>query len=119
MPVDTDVPPVPLQSLTGTDGLVPLRRLGRVALDGIGRLDVWWVGVYGGGARRRSGHATSRDFYLMSGGRYAWTTPSPAVGAENAYSSRRSPDLPIRGSPAENRGRLGAMLAPRSAQLTY
>ncbi|GII97827.1 hypothetical protein CLV28_2189 [Sediminihabitans luteus] len=34
---------------TGTDGVVPFERVGRVALDGLGSLDVWALRSYGGG----------------------------------------------------------------------
>jgi hypothetical protein len=50
LPVETDLPPRELEVPTGTDGTLSLRRLGRVGLDGLGNLDVWWLGDYGGGA---------------------------------------------------------------------
>ena len=34
---------------TGTDGVVPFDRIGQVVLPGLGSLDVWWLGSYGGG----------------------------------------------------------------------
>jgi uncharacterized protein (DUF1684 family) len=34
---------------TGTDGVVPFERVGRVDLPGLGTLDVWWLASYGGG----------------------------------------------------------------------
>jgi uncharacterized protein len=34
---------------TATDGVVPFDRIGVVALAGLGSLDVWWLGSYGGG----------------------------------------------------------------------
>ncbi len=34
---------------TATDGVVPFDRIGTVRLDGLGSLDVWWLGSYGGG----------------------------------------------------------------------
>jgi uncharacterized protein (DUF1684 family) len=34
---------------TGTDGVVPFRRIGRFVLPGLGGLDVWWLASYGGG----------------------------------------------------------------------
>jgi uncharacterized protein (DUF1684 family) len=34
---------------TGTDGVVPFRRVGRLTLPGAGTLDVWWLESYGGG----------------------------------------------------------------------
>jgi hypothetical protein len=30
---------------TGTDGVVPLERIGRVELPGLGALDGWWLTV--------------------------------------------------------------------------
>ncbi len=34
---------------TGTDGVVPYERIGRLSLPGLGELDVWWLASYGGG----------------------------------------------------------------------
>ena len=34
---------------TATDGVVPFDRVGTVELEGVGSLDVWWLGSYGGG----------------------------------------------------------------------
>ncbi|WP_062385903.1 DUF1684 domain-containing protein [Demequina iriomotensis] len=34
---------------TASDGVVPFSRIGRVALPGLGGLDVWWLESYGGG----------------------------------------------------------------------
>jgi hypothetical protein len=34
---------------TGSDGAVPFRRIGRLAIPGLGRLDVWWLGSDGNG----------------------------------------------------------------------
>jgi uncharacterized protein len=42
-------PPEHLDVPTAADGVVSLDRIGRVALGDLGRLDVWWVGGYGGG----------------------------------------------------------------------
>jgi uncharacterized protein (DUF1684 family) len=38
-----------LEVATGTDGIVPFERLGRVEVPGAGRLDVWRLASYGGG----------------------------------------------------------------------
>jgi uncharacterized protein (DUF1684 family) len=46
------VQPAPAQRIeiaTATDGVVPFDRIGRVELDGVGSLDVWWLASYGGG----------------------------------------------------------------------
>jgi uncharacterized protein len=47
--LDPDVAPQRLEVATGTDGVVPFDRVGRVTLGDLGRLDVWWLGSYGGG----------------------------------------------------------------------
>ena len=39
----------PWEVQTGTDGVVPFERLGRVSLPGVGDLDVWRLASYGGG----------------------------------------------------------------------
>jgi uncharacterized protein (DUF1684 family) len=58
---------------TDADGLVPLDRIGTVTLGGVGRLDVWWLGGYGGGVflPLRDGSA-GRTTY--GGGRYLLDT---------------------------------------------
>jgi uncharacterized protein len=47
--VDTDVAPQRLEVATGTDGVVPFERVGRLHLARLGDLDVWWLSSYGGG----------------------------------------------------------------------
>jgi uncharacterized protein len=37
------------EAATATDGVVPFERVGRVEMPGLGSLDVWWLGSYGGG----------------------------------------------------------------------
>ena len=49
LPVLADREPLRLEISTGTDGMVPLDRLGSVHVPGIGELDVWHFGSYGGG----------------------------------------------------------------------
>ena len=49
VPVATGVEAQRLNVTTGTDGVVPFERLGRVDLEGVGSLDVWWLASYGGG----------------------------------------------------------------------
>jgi uncharacterized protein (DUF1684 family) len=49
VPVVTDVEPDTYEYETGTDGIVSFSRIGRVDLDGLGSLDVWWLDSYGGG----------------------------------------------------------------------
>lgn len=47
--VDTAVEPRQLAVPTATDGVVPFDRVGVLHLPGLGDLDVWWLGSYGGG----------------------------------------------------------------------
>jgi uncharacterized protein len=47
--LDRDVAPARLEVPTGTDGVVPFERMGRVHLGDLGDLDVWWLASYGGG----------------------------------------------------------------------
>ena len=47
--VETDVEPAHLEVPTGTDGVVVFDRMGVAPLPGVGSLDVWWLGSYGGG----------------------------------------------------------------------
>ena len=49
VPLDPDVAPAHLDVPTGTDGVVPMDRIGVLHLPGLGQLDVWWLGSYGGG----------------------------------------------------------------------
>ena len=67
--MDRDVPPQRLEIPTGTDGIVPFERIGRVALDGVGSLDVWWLDSYGGGVwlpiRDRSPRTYGGGRYLL------------------------------------------------------
>src|SRR4051794_11133100 len=44
-----DTPVARIEVETATDGVVPFVRIGRVQLDGVGALDVWWLDSYGGG----------------------------------------------------------------------
>jgi uncharacterized protein len=58
---------------TATDGLVPFDRIGVVRLDGLGSLDVWWLGSYGGGVFLPVKDALAgRETY--GGGRYLLDT---------------------------------------------
>jgi uncharacterized protein len=65
--------PARLEVPTADDGVVPLDRFGAVELDGLGRLDLWWVGSYGGGVflPLRDGTAGSTTY---GGGRYLLDT---------------------------------------------
>lgn len=72
-PVLEPADPARLEIGTAADGTVPLERIGTVALPGLGRLDVWWVALYGGGVfvPLRDGTA-GRTTY--GGGRYLLDT---------------------------------------------
>jgi uncharacterized protein (DUF1684 family) len=54
---------------TGTDGVVPFERAGRVEMDGLGSLDVWRLASYGGGLFIPLRDATAGDT-TYGGGRY-------------------------------------------------
>jgi uncharacterized protein (DUF1684 family) len=92
---EADVQPAPdaaFEAATGTDGVVPFRRLGRVDLPGLGTLDVWWVSVYGGGVflplkDATSGHST------YGGGRYVIDTVKGADLGGDARAGRLVVDL--------------------------
>ncbi len=66
-------PALRLEVPTAADGLVPLERIGRVDLPGVGGLDVWWVALYGGGIflPLRDGSAGGTTY---GGGRYLLDT---------------------------------------------
>jgi uncharacterized protein (DUF1684 family) len=61
--------PAHLDVLTATDGIVPFDRIGLVRLPGLGTLDLWWLGSYGGGlfVPMRDGTAGETTY---GGGRY-------------------------------------------------
>ena len=65
--------PTRLEVPTAADGTVPLERIGAVTLPGLGRLDVWWVALYGGGVfvPLRDGTAGNGTY---GGGRYLLDT---------------------------------------------
>jgi uncharacterized protein (DUF1684 family) len=76
----TDLEPAHLDIPTATDGVVPFDRIGRVHLDGIGTLDVWWLASYGGGVWLPLRDANP-DTY--GGGRYVLDTVKGAdLGAD-------------------------------------
>jgi uncharacterized protein (DUF1684 family) len=71
--VDADVEPHHFEVPTATDGVVPFDRIGVVHLDGLGDLDVWWLGSYGGGVFLPVKDALAgRETY--GGGRYLLDT---------------------------------------------
>lgn len=73
VPVDVDVEPERREVVTGTDGVVPFDRVGRVVLAGLGALDVWWIATYGGGLflPLRDGTSGGTSY---GGGRYVLDT---------------------------------------------
>ena len=66
-----DVSPQRIEILTGTDGIVPFQRVGRLTLPGIGALDVWWLDSYGGGIWLPIRDSSSKTY---GGGRYVLDT---------------------------------------------
>ncbi len=68
-PVNVDVGPATREVATGTDGVVAFHRVGRVTLADLGRLDLWWLGSYGGGlflpVRDASGSSYGGGRYLL------------------------------------------------------
>jgi hypothetical protein len=72
-PVLEPAGPARLEVPTAADGTVPLARIGAVTLPGLGRLDVWWVALYGGGVfvPLRDGTAGTGTY---GGGRYLLDT---------------------------------------------
>lgn len=80
-----DAPPQRLELPTADDGVVPMDRIGTVALGDLGRLDVWWLGGYGGGVflPLRDGSA-GRTTY--GGGRYLLDTIKGAdLGSDDGH----------------------------------
>ncbi|HEU5003732.1 MAG TPA: DUF1684 domain-containing protein [Actinomycetota bacterium] len=71
--LDAAVEPVHLDIPTGTDGVVPYDRVGRLHLPGVGDLDAWWLASYGGGVfvPIRDGLAGDQTY---GGGRYVLDT---------------------------------------------
>ena len=74
--VETVLEPAEPQRLevpTASDGVVPFDRMGTVSLGELGRLDVWWLGSYGGGVflPLRDGSAGKGTY---GGGRYLLDT---------------------------------------------
>jgi len=84
---ETDVEPARLEVPTGTDGIVPFERLGRVLLGGLGTLDVWWLASYGGGIFVPMKDSNPNTY---GGGRYVLDTVKGADlgGTSDAASGR-------------------------------
>jgi uncharacterized protein len=83
--LDTDVAPRRIESATGTDGVVPFERAGIVHLPGVGDLDVWWLGSYGGGIFVPL-KDTRTDGATYGGGRYVLDTVKGAdLGGDDGF----------------------------------
>jgi uncharacterized protein (DUF1684 family) len=86
------VEPAVLEVPTGTDGVVRFDRLGTARLPGLGDLDVWWLGGYGGGVFVPVKDGTSgRTSY--GGGRYLLDTVKGADLGGDAAQGRLVLDL--------------------------
>ncbi len=84
VPIDTDVAHERREVQTGTDGVVPFERIGKVHLDGLASLDVWWLGSYGGGLFLPLHDATS-GVTTYGAGRYLLDTIKGAdLGGDTA-----------------------------------
>jgi uncharacterized protein (DUF1684 family) len=83
--VDTDVAPRRLEVPTGTDGIVPFERIGRLHVPGVGDLDVWRLASYGGGVFVPVKDALAGT-QTYGGGRYLIDT---AKGADLGGDERR------------------------------
>jgi uncharacterized protein (DUF1684 family) len=83
--VDSDVGPARVEFTTGTDGVVPFDRIGRVRISGVGELDVWWLASYGGGVFVPVKDTTAGS-ETYGGGRYLLDT---AKGADLGGSDGR------------------------------
>jgi hypothetical protein len=85
VPLRSGLPAVRLELPTAADGVVPLDRIGRVELPGVGVLDVWWLGGYGGGVflPLRDGSAGTGTY---GGGRYLLDTVKGAdLGGDDGH----------------------------------
>jgi uncharacterized protein len=83
--VDTDVEPVRIEVVTGTDGVVMFERTGVVHLPGVGDLDVWWLASYGGGIFVPI-RDTRTDDATYPGGRYVIDTAKGAdLGGDDGH----------------------------------
>ena len=69
--LDRDVERVRIEIPTATDGVVPFERIGRVHLEWVGSLDVWWLASYGGGVWLPIRDANPGSY---GGGRYVLDT---------------------------------------------
>jgi uncharacterized protein (DUF1684 family) len=84
--------PASLEVPTGTDGVVRFDRLGTARLPGVGSLDVWWLGGYGGGVFVPVKDGSSgRTSY--GGGRYLLDTVKGADLGGDARQDRLVLDL--------------------------
>ncbi len=83
--VDTGVERARIEVNTGTDGIVPFKRVGVVRLPGVGDLDVWWLASYGGGIFVPI-RDTRTDGATYPGGRYVIDSAKGAdLGGDDGY----------------------------------
>ena len=74
--------PERIEVATGTDGVVPFERIGRVRLERLGALDVWRLASYGGGVWLPLRDAAAQTY---GGGRYVLDTVKGAdLGGDEA-----------------------------------
>lgn len=83
--LDTDVASLRHEVATGTDGVLPLERIGVLHVGSLGDLDVWWLAVYGGGVFVPVKDALAgRETY--GGGRYVIDSVKGAdLGGDGRY----------------------------------
>ena len=98
---------------TGSDGDVPFSRVGVVHLPGLGTLDVWWLGSYGGGVFLPVRDAGDRDTY--GGGRYVLDTVKGADLGGEVRAGRLVVDLNFAYNPSCAYSRPGRARCPRRA----
>ncbi len=90
--LDRDVEPHRMEVPTATDGVVPFDRIGVLHLPGLGDLDAWWLGSYGGGLFVPLKDA-SAGTQTYGGGRYVLDTVKGADLGGDARAGRIVVDL--------------------------
>jgi uncharacterized protein (DUF1684 family) len=95
--IDGDVEARRFEVATATDGVVPFERIGVAHLDGLGDLDVWWLGSYGGGVfvpvKDASAGRPVDGMATYGGGRYLLDTVKGADLGGDARSGELVLDL--------------------------
>ena len=122
-----------LEVPTAADGVVPLDRIGTVALGDLGRIDVWWLGGYGGGrvpaaARRHrrprpptaaAATCSTRSRAPTSAGTATgWSSTSTSPTTRRARTTRAGVPPRPGGQPAADAGRRRGAAAPRRLVLS-